>query len=59
MALVGYAPVSTEEQATARQLDGLHAAGSAEVLEEHASGGDRDRPVLARTLAGLRPGDRS
>ena len=57
MALVGYARVSTEDQATARQLDELRAAGCREVAEEHASGGDRDRPVLARTLARLRPGD--
>ena len=57
MALVGYARVSTEDQATARQLDELHAAGCREVAEEHASGGDRDRPVLARTLARLKPGD--
>src|SRR3954467_11346197 len=57
MTLVGYARVSTEDQATARQLDELRAAGCREVAEEHASGGDRDRPVLARTLAGLRKGD--
>lgn len=57
MALVGYARVSTEDQATARQLDELRAAGCREVAEEHASGGDRDRPVLARTLSRLRPGD--
>jgi DNA invertase Pin-like site-specific DNA recombinase len=57
MALVGYARVSTEEQQTGRQLDELRAAGCAEVLEEFASGGDRDRPVLARVLARLRPGD--
>src|SRR3954470_6419648 len=57
MTLVGYARVSTEDQATARQLDELRAAGCREVAEEHASGGDRDRPVLARTLARLRPGD--
>src|SRR3954469_14475064 len=57
MALVGYARVSTEDQATARQLDELRAAGCREVAEEHASGADRDRPVLARTLARLRPGD--
>ena len=57
MARVGYARVSTEEQATARQRDELHAAGCHTVAEEHASGGDRDRPVLARTLAQLRPGD--
>ncbi|MBY0334835.1 MAG: recombinase family protein [Acetobacteraceae bacterium] len=57
MALVGYARVSTEDQATARQLAELRAAGCREVAEEHASGGDRGRPVLARTLARLRPGD--
>src|SRR3954464_11877916 len=57
MTLVGYARVSTEDQATARQLDELRAAGCREVAEEHASGADRDRPVLARTLARLRPGD--
>ena len=57
MALIGYARVSTEDQATARQLDELRAAGCREVAEEHASGADRDRPVLARTLARLRPGD--
>ncbi|MDO9713459.1 recombinase family protein, partial [Paracraurococcus lichenis] len=54
MALVGYARVSTEDQATRRQLDELRAAGCRDVAEEHASGGDRDRPVLARTLARLR-----
>ncbi|MDO9713086.1 recombinase family protein [Paracraurococcus lichenis] len=57
MALVGYARVSTEDQATRRQLDELRTAGCGEVAEEHASGGDRDRPVLTRTLARLRPGD--
>ena len=36
MALVGYARVSTEDQATARQLDELRAAGCREVAEEHA-----------------------
>ncbi|MFL5285592.1 MAG: recombinase family protein [Rhodopila sp.] len=53
MPLIGYARVSTEDQLTARQLDDLRAAGCSEILEEHASGGDRSRPVLAR----LRPGD--
>src|SRR3954452_18368264 len=57
MALVGYARVSTEDQATARQLDELRAAGCREVAEEHASGGDRARPVLARTLGRLRDSD--
>src|ERR671939_140925 len=56
-ALVAYARVSTEKQATARQLDELRAARCADVAEEHASGADRDRPVLARSLARLRPGN--
>jgi DNA invertase Pin-like site-specific DNA recombinase len=57
MALIGYARVSTDDQVTARQFDELRAAGCTEILEEHASGGDRGRPVLAQTLARLRPGD--
>jgi hypothetical protein len=57
MALIGYARVSTEDQVTARQLDELCAAGCTEILEEHACGGDRGRPVLAQTLARLQPGD--
>jgi hypothetical protein len=53
MALVGYARVSTEDQATARQLDDLRAVGCREVAEENASGGDRNRSVLARSLSHL------
>ena len=55
--LVGYARVSTDDQATAVQLPELQAAGCTAIFEEQASGGDRDRPVLARALASLRPGD--
>jgi DNA invertase Pin-like site-specific DNA recombinase len=57
MALIGYARVSTEEQFTTRQLDELRTAGCSEVLQEHASGGDRDRPVLAQALARVKAGD--
>jgi DNA invertase Pin-like site-specific DNA recombinase len=57
MALIGYARVSTEEQVTSRQLDELRAAGCTEVFEEHASGGDRDRPVLAQALTRIKAGD--
>jgi DNA invertase Pin-like site-specific DNA recombinase len=57
MALIGYARVSTEDQITDRQLDELRAAGCAEVFKEHASGGNRDRPVLAQALARVRAGD--
>ena len=55
--LVGYARVSTEEQGTDPQCDELRAAGCATILEERASGADRGRPVLARLLQGIRPGD--
>ena len=53
--LIGYARVSTEEQDTDSQLDELRVAGCATVLEEHASGADRSRPVLARLLHEIRP----
>ena len=58
MALIGYARISTDDgrQTTLRQLDELRAAGCTEVLEEHANGTDRARPVLNRLLAGLEPG---
>ncbi len=56
--LVGYARVSTEEQGTDPQLDELRAAGCVVILEEHASGADRSRPVLARLLLReIRPGE--
>jgi DNA invertase Pin-like site-specific DNA recombinase len=55
--LVGYARVSTDEQGTDPQLDELRAAGCATVLEEHASGADRSRPVLARLLRDIRAGE--
>jgi DNA invertase Pin-like site-specific DNA recombinase len=55
--LIGYARVSTEEQGTDPQLDELRAAGCAAVHEEHASGADRTRPVLARLLRDLGPGE--
>jgi DNA invertase Pin-like site-specific DNA recombinase len=55
--LIGYARVSTEEQGTDPQLDELRAAGCDTVLEEHASGADRARPVLAHLLRDIRPGE--
>ena len=55
--LIGYARVSTEEQGTDPQLDELRAAGCTTVLEEHASGADRSRPVLARLLRDIRRGE--
>jgi DNA invertase Pin-like site-specific DNA recombinase len=55
--LIGYARVSTDEQGTDPQLDELRAAGCATILEEHASGADRSRPVLARLLHEIRAGE--
>jgi DNA invertase Pin-like site-specific DNA recombinase len=55
--LIGYARVSTNEQGTDPQLDDLRAAGCATILEEHASGADRGRPVLAGLLRDIRPGE--
>jgi len=55
--LIGYARVSTEDQGTDPQSDELHVAGCVAIHEEHASGADRDRPVLARLLREIRRGD--
>ena len=54
---LGYARVSTDDQATAAQLDALRAAGCGRVFEERASGGRWDRPELHRMLDQLRQGD--
>jgi hypothetical protein len=55
--LIGYARVSTEEQGTDPQRDELGAAGCSTILEEHASGADRSRPVLARLLRDIAAGE--
>src|SRR6185437_13630857 len=55
--LIGYARVSTEDQGTDPQLDELRAVGCTHVLEEHASGADRSRPILARLVRDIRPGE--
>ena len=55
--LIGYARVSTEDQGTDPQADELRSAGCAVVLEEHASGADRSRPVLARLLREIQPSE--
>ena len=57
MALIGYARVSTEDQATFSQLDDLRAAGCQVVFEEKASGASRARPELARAVARVGRGD--
>jgi DNA invertase Pin-like site-specific DNA recombinase len=48
--LIGYARVSTNDQGIDPQLDELREAGCIMICQEHASGADRDRPVLARLL---------
>ena len=57
MPLIGYARVSTDDQLTAPQKAELRAAGCTEIHDEHASGGARARPVLARVLDQAGPGD--
>lgn len=55
--LIGYARVSTEDQMTDAQLIELKAAGCMVVHQEQGSGASRARPVLARLLKEIWPGD--
>ena len=57
MPLIGYARVSTEDQTPLPQSEALQTAGCVEIFEEHASGGNRARPVLARLLERISKGD--
>ncbi|MGJ8586251.1 MAG: recombinase family protein [Marinosulfonomonas sp.] len=57
MPLIGYARVSTEDQTPLPQSEALQSAGCVEIFEEHASGGNRARPVLARVLERVQSGD--
>ncbi len=52
--LIGYARVSTEDQGTDPQIDELRRVDCDPIHEEHASGADRSRPVLARLLRDIR-----
>ncbi|NKY50177.1 recombinase family protein [Nocardia vermiculata] len=58
---VGYVRVSTEDQNTARQFDGLDkeldGLGLDKVFTDHASGKDTNRPELRACLDYLREGD--
>jgi DNA invertase Pin-like site-specific DNA recombinase len=54
---IGYARVSTEDQATDAQTDELAAAGCSAIYREQGSGASRGRPELARLLKEIRPGD--
>ena len=51
---IGYRRVSTSEQNTARQLEGVELD---KVFEDKASGSTTDRPQLQAALSHLRPGD--
>src|SRR3984957_13292651 len=51
---IGYQRVSTVDQNTARQLDGVELD---KVFTDHASGKDTNRPELARALEYVRDGD--
>lgn len=54
---IGYARVSTEEQATDAQDIELTAAGCDVIVREQGSGASRARPALARLLDGIGHGD--
>mgnify|MGYP000613211301 FL=1 len=48
--LIGYARVSTDEQATQAQEMELRSAGCEMIVEEHGSGASRARPALSRLV---------
>jgi DNA invertase Pin-like site-specific DNA recombinase len=54
---LGYARVSTEDQALELQRDRLTRAGCGKLFEEKISGAARNRPALERLLAELRADD--
>lgn len=55
--LLGYARVSTADQAPELQLDELRAAGCVRVWTDQATGTRADRPELAKVLEHMRDGD--
>jgi DNA invertase Pin-like site-specific DNA recombinase len=57
MTVFGYARVSTDGQTLAVQDAQLRAAGAAKTYSEKASGAQSDRPMLAKLLKRLEPGD--
>ena len=54
---IGYARVSTAGQSSDGQVEQLKAAGCERVVQETASGAKTDRPMLAKLVASLKPGD--
>ena len=55
--LIGYARVSTDEQATEAQEIELRSAGCDTIVQEHGSGASRTRPALARLVREIGAGD--
>lgn len=55
--LIGYARVSTDEQATEAQEIELRSAGCDVIIQEHGSGASRVRPALARLMREISAGD--
>jgi len=55
--MIGYARVSTVGQNLDQQRVGLKAAGCKRIYEEKASGANRSRSELTKTLDDLRAGD--
>ena len=54
---IGYARVSTDEQATEAQEIELRSAGCDVVVQEHGSGASRARPALLRLMSDIGAGD--
>lgn len=54
---IGYARVSTDEQATEAQEIELRSAGCSVIVQEHGSGASRARPALAKLLRKISAGD--
>ena len=55
--LIGYARVSTDEQATEAQEIELRAAGRDLIIQEHGSGASRARPSLSKLVREIGAGD--
>lgn len=55
--LIGYARVSTDEQATEAQEIELRSAGCETIVQEHGSGASRTRPALAKLIRHITAGD--
>ena len=55
--LIGYARVSTDEQATEAQEMELRSAGCDTIVQEHGSGASRARPALAKLVREIGAGE--